>query len=57
MTSERYTFIRQIASGGMAEVWKATVSGAAGFTKTVAIKRVLPSLAKDREFVDRFIGD
>ena len=44
----RYTLIRQIAVGGMAEVWKATASGSAGFAKTVAIKRILPGLAKDR---------
>jgi len=54
---QRYTLIRQIAVGGMAEVWKATASGSAGFAKTVAIKRILPGLAQDREFVDRFIAE
>lgn len=41
----------------MAEVWKATAKGSAGFAKTVAIKRILPGLAKDREFIDRFIAE
>ena len=57
MSAERYTLIRRIATGGMAEVWKATASGAAGFAKTVAIKRILPGFASDAEFVERFIAE
>lgn len=53
----RYTLIRRVAVGGMAEIWKAKVTGAAGFQKTVAIKRVLPELARDADFVAMFIQE
>jgi serine/threonine-protein kinase len=57
MPAERYSLIRKIGAGGMAEVWKASASGAAGFRKTVAIKRVLPNLGGDPEFVRRFVEE
>ena len=56
-TLGRYTLVRRIAAGGMAEIWKARISGAAGFEKSVAIKRVLPHLAEDAEFVDMFVEE
>ena len=41
----------------MAEVFKAKASGAHGFEKTLAIKRILPDLARDPEFEQRFINE
>lgn len=41
----------------MAEVYRAKSLGVAGFEKLVAIKRVLPELATDNEFVDMFIEE
>ena len=38
----RYTLIRRLATGGMAEVYLGTASGRSGFEKPVAIKRVHP---------------
>ncbi len=38
----RYTLLRRLAVGGMAEVYLAKTAGAAGFEKLVAIKRVHP---------------
>ena len=37
----------RLAVGGMAEVFRAHRVGASGFKKQVAIKRLLPDLAKD----------
>ncbi|HEX8438336.1 protein kinase domain-containing protein [Archangium sp.] len=52
-----YRLIRKIAAGGMAEVFLAKVVGAEGFEKPVAVKRVLPSMAQDREFIELFLRE
>ncbi len=41
----------------MAEVWKARAKGAAGFEKTVVIKRVLPSLMAKPGFADLLVRE
>ncbi|HVO31334.1 MAG TPA: serine/threonine-protein kinase [bacterium] len=56
-TLGRYTLLRRVATGGMAEIWKAKVQGPAGFSKTVAIKKVLPHLVEDSDFIDMFIEE
>ncbi len=52
-----YLLVELIARGGMAEVYRATIPGATGFEKTVAIKVVLPHLAEDTDFVDMLIDE
>jgi serine/threonine protein kinase len=53
----KYELIEKIASGGMAEVYRARSRGLAGFEKILVIKKILPHLAKDKEFVDLFIDE
>ena len=53
----RYDVLDRIAVGGMAEVFLAKAYGAHGFEKTLAIKRILPELARDPEFEERFIAE
>jgi tRNA A-37 threonylcarbamoyl transferase component Bud32 len=53
----KYKLVRLIASGGMAEVYLARQAGAAGFEKLVCLKRILPHLARDRQFVDMFLNE
>ena len=53
----RYELIERISLGGMAEVFKGRSSGAAGFEKIVAIKRILPHLSDDRDFISMFIDE
>lgn len=48
---------RRLAAGGMAEVFVATRLGPHGFSKTVALKRILPQFAGDPEFVTMFIEE
>lgn len=43
----RYRLGRRLAAGGMAEVYVGSAVGAGGFTRAVAIKRVLPQHAQD----------
>jgi serine/threonine protein kinase len=50
----KYTLVERIASGGMAEVYRAVLRGAAGFEKTVALKRILPIFNEERDFIALF---
>jgi len=52
-----YEVIDRLAQGGMAELFLARLPGIEGFAKRVVVKRVLPSLARDREFVEMFLGE
>jgi serine/threonine protein kinase len=52
-----YRLVRKIAVGGMAEVFKAKRSGVEGFEKVVAVKRILPHLSDNKEFVEMFIDE
>jgi eukaryotic-like serine/threonine-protein kinase len=56
-TVGRYAIHGEIASGGMATVYLGRLLGAAGFARTVAIKRMHPALAKDPEFVSMFVDE
>jgi len=53
----RYTLMRRIGVGGMAEVFGAVQDGPAGFEKTVVIKRLLPHLAEDTSAVEMFLRE
>src|SRR5215471_3140299 len=55
--SERYQIVERIASGGMAEVYRGESAGVEGFRKRVAIKRVLPQLSANREFINMFLDE
>jgi serine/threonine protein kinase len=41
----------------MAEVFKAKRAGVEGFEKTVALKRILPHLSENKEFLDMFVDE
>src|SRR5690349_17382645 len=49
--------LEPVGTGGMAQVFRAKSIGIEGFEKTVVIKRILPNLAKEREFVEMFISE
>jgi serine/threonine protein kinase len=52
-----YELTEPIATGGMAEVYLARRAGPHGFEKVVAVKRILPQLAVDVDFVAMFIDE
>ena len=53
----RYELLVPIARGGMARVWAARQHGQRGFTKLVAIKTILPHLAREGEFERMFLDE
>src|SRR6187431_3363223 len=57
MTEQRYQILDRIAAGGMAEVYRGESAGIEGFRKKVAIKKVLPKLSQNREFIHMFLDE
>ncbi len=53
----RYQLLEKIGAGGMAEVFKARMSGEQGFEKIVAIKRIVPHMATNADFVTMFVDE
>jgi len=53
----KYLLVGEIAVGGMAEVFLAVHKGVEGFIKVVVIKRVLPHLTKNPDFVRMFVEE
>ncbi|MBI3541471.1 MAG: serine/threonine protein kinase [Deltaproteobacteria bacterium] len=53
----RYRLLRQLATGGMAEIYLAKLLGAEGFEKDIAIKKILPQWSSDRNFIEMLIDE
>src|SRR4051812_21885426 len=56
-TLGNYSLVAKLATGGMAEIFLAVQQGVAGFEKLVCIKRILPALARDEQFVSMFLAE
>ncbi|MBK7581484.1 MAG: serine/threonine protein kinase [Myxococcales bacterium] len=56
-TVGRYEFLVPIAQGGMAAVWAARLKGTRGFSKTVAVKTMLPTISDDPHFEQMFLDE
>ncbi|MGA2192735.1 MAG: protein kinase, partial [Nitrospirota bacterium] len=52
-----YLLLKKIAAGGMAELYKAVKNGEQGFQKQLAIKKILPHLASDQDFIGMFVDE
>ena len=53
----KYQLLDKIAVGGMAELYRAKLTGAQGFEKLIAIKKILPNLSEDENLVTSFIDE
>jgi serine/threonine protein kinase len=53
----KYLLLDRVSVGGMAEVFKAKSYGVEGFEKIIAIKRILPTMGEDRDFIKMFIDE
>ena len=52
-----YYLVERVNIGGMAEVFKAVSYGVEGFERLFAVKRVLPNISEDQEFIEMFIDE
>jgi len=53
----KYTLLRRLAAGGMAEIFLALQRSAGGFEKLIVIKRILPSMNQDKAFIDMLLHE
>ncbi|WP_343211099.1 serine/threonine-protein kinase [Archangium violaceum] len=53
----RYELVSKLAAGGMAVTYRARMKGAAGVTKPVVIKQILPHFADEPDFVEMFVSE
>lgn len=53
----KYLLLDRLNVGGMAEVFIAKAFGVEGLERYIAIKRILPSMAEDLEFIQMFIDE
>ena len=47
----QYLLLERLTVGGMAEVFRATAQGTAGFEKVLAIKRIHPKFSEEEKFI------
>jgi Protein kinase domain/PEGA domain len=53
----KYLLLERIAVGGMAEVFVAKAFGVEGFERLLAIKKILPTMGEDAEFIRMFVDE
>ena len=53
----KYTLLRRMATGGMAEIFLALQRSVAGFEKLIVIKRILPAMNQDKGFIDMLLHE
>lgn len=53
----RYLLFKRLSRGGMGEIFLAKVGELKGFEKFVIIKKILPQLAENEDFIHRFIDE
>jgi eukaryotic-like serine/threonine-protein kinase len=53
----KYTLLRRLAAGGMAELFLALHRSMAGFEKLIVIKRILPSMNGNKAFIEMLMHE
>ena len=53
----KYILLDKIATGGMAELYRAKITGSEGFEKVIAIKKILPHLTNEASLISSFVDE
>jgi serine/threonine protein kinase len=53
----QYELLRKLATGGMAQIYLARHHGIEGFERLCVVKRILPHLAENEDFVQMFLDE
>lgn len=53
----RYDVVRPLGAGGMGEILLARQAGLPGVERLVVIKKILPHLARETDFIERFVDE
>src|SRR5262245_46076976 len=53
----KYELLSKLATGGMAEIYLARADAVMGVERTVVIKKLLPKLAEQSDFVEMFLDE
>ena len=53
----KYLLLEKIAAGGMAQLYRAKITGVQGFEKLIAIKMLLPHLLEEKDLINYFIDE
>ncbi|HLV60481.1 MAG TPA: protein kinase [Fredinandcohnia sp.] len=53
----KFFLLQRLGHGGMAEIFRAKTAGAGGFEKELVVKRILPTLSSDRQFIRMLINE
>ncbi|HOI12175.1 MAG TPA: serine/threonine-protein kinase, partial [Myxococcota bacterium] len=53
----RYDVVRPLGAGGMGEILLARQAGLPGVERRVVIKKILPHLARETDFIERFVDE
>ena len=57
ITLGKYQLLKKIAVGGMAEIWVARTTGISGVEQVCVVKRILPELSTNADFVRMFLDE
>lgn len=53
----KFFLLQKLGMGGMAEIYRGKTAGAVGFEKELVVKRILPALSSDRQFVRMLVNE